>query len=164
MVNKQRNSLKANQVRHLNGAKFGSALDQFPAKTAMAGVCSRFAFATTTTIEELRNCSKNKNTAKSTDFWLSVWKKWCLEKKITDEIENYEPAELNTLLKHFYAEVKNKQVTENLVSPNRCWKAKQNSFAWLAVVSAQTKLDKYQRRKKKFSGRAENSEVITQNI
>ncbi|CAH3150789.1 unnamed protein product, partial [Porites evermanni] len=57
----------------------------------------------------MKNCSKNENTAKSTDFWLSVWKKWCLEKKITDEIENYEPAELNTLLEHFYAEVKNKQ-------------------------------------------------------
>ena len=38
-------------------------------------------------------------------------------------------------------------VTENLVRP-----------------SAQTKLGKYQRRKKKFSGRAENSEVITQNL
>ena len=57
-------------------------------------------------------------------------------------------------------------VNENLVRPNRCRKAKRNSFAWLAVVSAQTKLDKYQRRKKKFSGRAENSlsEVITQNL
>ena len=55
-------------------------------------------------------------------------------------------------------------VIENLVHPNRCFKAKQNSFAWLAVVSTQTKLDKYQRRKKKFSGRAENSEVITQNL
>ena len=38
-----------------------------------------------------------------------VWKKWCVEKEITDEIENYEPAELNTLLEHFYAEVKNKK-------------------------------------------------------
>ena len=36
-------------------------------------------------------------------------------------------------------------------------KLKQNSFAWPAVVIAQTKLGKYQRRKKKFSGRAENS-------
>ena len=38
-------------------------------------------------------------------------------------------------------------------------KAKQLRLAaaWLAVVSAQTKLGKYQRRKKKFSGRAENS-------
>ena len=94
LANKQRNSLRANQMRHLNGAKFGSAPDQFRAKTAMVGVCSTFAFATETTVEELKNCSKNGNTAKSTGFWLSVWKKWCVEKEIADEIENYEPAEL----------------------------------------------------------------------
>ena len=81
-------------MRHLNGAKFGSAPDQFRAKTAMVGVCSTFAFATETTVEEQKNCSKNGNTAKSTGFWLSVWKKWCVEKEIADEIENYEPAEL----------------------------------------------------------------------
>ena len=51
----------------------------------------------------------NENTVERTGFWLSVWKKWCIEKKITDEKENYEPAELNTLFEHFYAEVKNKQ-------------------------------------------------------
>ena len=81
------------------------------------------------------------------------------------------PAELNTLLEHFYAEVKSKQGEdcepesprvmmasldrhlknkgytlsivrdrEYLVRANRCWRAKRNSFAWLAVVSAQTKL------------------------
>ena len=57
--------------------------------------------------QELKNCSKNENTAKSTGFWLSFWKNWCVGKEITDEIENYEPAELNTLLEHFYAEVNN---------------------------------------------------------
>ena len=81
----------------------------FRAKTAVVGVCSTFAFATETTVEELKNCSKNENTAKSTGFWLSVWKNWCVDKEITDEIENYEPAELNTLLEHFYAEVNNKK-------------------------------------------------------
>ena len=35
LANKQRNSQRANQMRHLNGAKFGSAPDQFRAKTAM---------------------------------------------------------------------------------------------------------------------------------
>ena len=59
--------------------------------------------------EELKNRSKNENTAKSTGFWLSFWKNWCVGKEITDEIENYEPAELNTLLEHFYAEVNNKK-------------------------------------------------------
>ena len=65
----------------------------------MVGVCSTFGFATETTVEEQKNCSKNGNTAKSTGFWLSVWKKWCVGKEITDEVENYEPAELNTLLR-----------------------------------------------------------------
>ena len=68
----------------------------------MVGVCSTFAFATEATVEELKNCSKNENTVKSTRFLFSVWKNWCVDKDVTDEIENYEPAELNTLLEHFY--------------------------------------------------------------
>ena len=64
-------------------------------------------FCDRTTVEELKNRSKNENTAKSTGFWLSFWKNWCAGKVITDEIENYEAAELNTLLEHFYAEVNN---------------------------------------------------------
>ena len=97
-------------MRHLNGAKFGSAPDQFRAKTAMVGVCSTFAFATETTVEELKNCSKNENTVKTTRFWLSVWKDWCVDKEITDEIENYEPAVLNT-----YRHLKNKGCTLSIV-------------------------------------------------
>ena len=73
----------------------------------MAGVLSMFSLATAT-IHELKNSSKSENTVKSTAFWLSVWKKWCLEKRIVEEIENYEPAELNTLLEQFHAELKNK--------------------------------------------------------
>ena len=38
-----------------------------------------------------------------------VSKNWCVDKETTDEIENYEPAELNTLLEHFYAKVNNKK-------------------------------------------------------
>ena len=41
-------------------------------------------------------------------------------------------------------------------------KAKQ--IRLLTVISAQTNLGKYQRKKTKFSGRAENSDVITQNL
>ena len=73
----------------------------------MAGVLSRFSFATAT-VQQLKNSSNNENTVKRTDFWFSVWKKWCLEKGIAKEIENYEPTQLNTLLEQFYAEVKNK--------------------------------------------------------
>ena len=126
----------------------------------------------------------------------SVWKNWCIDKEITDEIEDYEPAELNTLLEHFYAEVNNKKGEDYepeslkvmmMASLDRHLKNKActlfivrdrefssskgvggqsetASLGWSYMVSAQTKLGKHQRRKKKFSGRAENSEVITQNL
>ena len=55
---------------------------------------------------QLKNISKNENTVRSTDFWCSVWKKWCLEKG--KEIENYEPTQLKTLLERSNAEIKNK--------------------------------------------------------
>ena len=74
----------------------------------MAGILGRFSFATATTIQQLKNSSNNENTVKSTAFWLSVWKKWCLEKRIAKEIENYEPTLLNTLPERFYVEIKNK--------------------------------------------------------
>ena len=47
---------------------------------------------------------------KSTAFRLTVWKKWFLEKGIAKEIENYEPTQLNTLLKWFFAEIKTNMV------------------------------------------------------
>ena len=74
----------------------------------MAGVLNRFSFATETTTQQLKNSSNNENTVKSTAFWLSVWKKWCLEKGIAKEIENDERTKLNTLLKRSNAEIKNK--------------------------------------------------------
>ena len=79
-------------------------------RNVMAGVCSTcMSFCHRNNYRGAENCSKNENTAKSTGFWLSVWKNWCVDKEITDEIENYEPAEFNTLLEHFYAEVNNKK-------------------------------------------------------
>ena len=74
----------------------------------MAGVLNRFSFATETTTQQLKNSSNNENTVKSTAFWLSVWKKWCLEKGIAKEIGNYKPNQLNTVLKRSNAEIKNK--------------------------------------------------------
>ena len=56
----------------------------------------------------MRNSLNNENNAKSTAFWLSVWKKWCIEKEIAKEIKNYEPTQLNTLLKQSDAKTKNK--------------------------------------------------------
>ena len=56
----------------------------------------------------MKNNSNKENAVKSTAIWLSVWKKWCSEKGITKEIENYELTQLNTLLERSNAEIKNK--------------------------------------------------------
>ena len=55
-------------MRHLNGAKFGSAPDQFRAKTAMVGVCSTFAFATETTVRSWKTALKTKTLRKALVF------------------------------------------------------------------------------------------------
>ena len=53
----------------------------------MAGVLSGLSFAAAAEKQlKQRKCCKN------TAFGLSVWKKWCLEKEIAKEIENYDPA------------------------------------------------------------------------
>ena len=58
----------------------------------------------------MKNNLNKENAVKSTDFWLSVWKKWCLERGIAEEIENYELTQLNTLHERSNAEIKNKHV------------------------------------------------------
>ena len=63
---------------------------------------------------QLKNSLNNENTVKSTAFWLSVWKKWCLEKGIAEEIENYELTQLNILLERSNAEIKT-----NMVKPRK---------------------------------------------
>ena len=72
----------------------------------MAATFERFEKATEKTIQQLKDGSKNINTAKSTRFWLSVWEKWCEHNEISKEIVKFEPSELNALLERFYAEVK----------------------------------------------------------
>ena len=52
----------------------------------MAGVLSRLSFATAAEKQ-----LKQRKHCESTAFWLSVWKKLCLEKGIAEEIENDEP-------------------------------------------------------------------------
>ena len=69
----------------------------------MAGVLGRFSFATAANKQ-----LKLGNTLKSTAFLFSIWKKWCLEKGIAKEIENYEVTQLNILLEQSIAEIKNK--------------------------------------------------------
>ena len=73
----------------------------------MLGLPFRFSLATATKIHELKNSSEKETLWKAPLFGCRCqWKKWCLEKRIAKEIENYEPAELNTLLARFYAELR----------------------------------------------------------
>ena len=83
----------------------------------------RFYFATSTTIQKLKNSSDNETIVKSIALWLSVWKKWCSEKGIAKEIENYEPTQLNTLFERYYAEIKNKhgETAETMIPFHRKW-------------------------------------------
>ena len=75
------------------GTKFGNLKIWKFASETMAGVLSRFSFVTAAEkqLKQQKHCKSNA-------FWLSVWKKWCLEKGIAKEIENYEPNQLNTKL------------------------------------------------------------------
>ena len=68
----------------------------------MASVLGRFSFATMAE----KQLKQQKHCKKITAFWLSVWKKWCLEKGIAKEIENYAPTQLNTLLQRSIAQIK----------------------------------------------------------
>ena len=75
----------------------------------MAGASSeRFPNVETYTIQELQNNAKNKNTSTSTKFWITVFKSWAKQNRFPEEIETYEPSELDTALQQFYAEVRNK--------------------------------------------------------
>ena len=69
----------------------------------MARVLGRFSFATAAEkqLKQRKHCKKHY-------FWLSVWNKWCLEKEIAKEIEDYELTQLNTLFERSNAEIKNK--------------------------------------------------------
>ena len=59
----------------------------------MAGVFSTLSSASESTIEKLKNVSKNENTELPV-FWLSVWRKKCVEKEIQNENLNIPTVEL----------------------------------------------------------------------
>ena len=67
----------------------------------------RFPNVVTYTIQELQKNAK-KTTSMSTKYWITVIKSWAKQKGFPEEIETYEPSELDTALQQFYAEVRNK--------------------------------------------------------
>ena len=71
---------------------------------AMAGVLSRFSFATAAE----KQLKQRKHWKKHCFFGCQFGKKWCWEKEIAKEIENYDLTQLNTLLERSNAEFQNK--------------------------------------------------------
>ena len=69
----------------------------------MAGVLSRLSFATAAEkqLKQRKHCKK-------TLLLVVGLEKWCLEKEIAKESENYESTQLSTLLERSNAEIKNK--------------------------------------------------------
>ena len=56
-----------------------------------------------------KNCKKNsssKNTQRSTNTWFNVLKSWMDVRNYNQEVQKYQPVELNLILERFYAEVK----------------------------------------------------------
>ena len=60
-------------------------------------------------LEALKAKANNKNTNKSTKYWLKVWQDWALVRQYDAEIKNYPPEELDNVLQKFYAEVRAKK-------------------------------------------------------
>jgi len=69
-------------------------------------MADRFREVDDTEIESLRQKTKNKNTTTSTLNWVRVFQSWARNQKTEEKIERYSVAELNVVLRRFYAEVR----------------------------------------------------------
>ena len=59
-----------------------------------------------------RKKTKNQNTCNSTTNWLRVFQSWAQTRKLSGEIEKYDPETLNSTLEKFYVEVRKKNGKE----------------------------------------------------
>ena len=63
-------------------------------------------------IMEINNSAASKNTKRTTQTWLTVWRNWCLARNIDDKMECFSPQVLDGILTKFYAEVRKKDGSE----------------------------------------------------
>ena len=54
-------------------------------------------------IQTLKENAENKNTQRSTNNWIKVWKSWASENRHDKHIEEYEPEVLNKIVEELYA-------------------------------------------------------------
>ena len=67
---------------------------------------SRFAISNQSDVEQLKENSKNQNTLKATQTWLSVWQNWATERKINQKVEEYDHEDVDKILQLFYAKIR----------------------------------------------------------
>ena len=70
---------------------------------------SRFASYNEDDLEKLEEQAKNKNTKKSTQTRLNVWRSWAVQRQFNTKLEEYSAEELDNVLQRFYAEIRNKR-------------------------------------------------------
>ena len=71
------------------------------------GKSKRFGSVTEQQLQQIVDGSTPENTKRTTRFWLSVFKRYCDEKKIALDLSSCTSAELSNVLKFFYVEVRN---------------------------------------------------------
>ena len=157
-------------------------------KTAMA---SRFGVADSDVIQDLKASSENRNTRKSTNLWVGVFKKWAAYRNMGENLETYKVEELDEVLSRFYAEVRKTNGEEyepdclkvmqasldrflreegssksilmvmNFSTPEKCLKERQRNSEETVSVNSQIKQKALPMKKRKYCGKAASLEETT---
>ena len=73
---------------------------------------SRFPVISNEQITEINESAASKNTKRTTQTWMTVWRKWCAARSINENIESFSPQVLDGILTKFYAEVRKQDGSE----------------------------------------------------
>ena len=68
----------------------------------------RFQLLSEDELAKLAKECNNKNTKRSTNTWLNVYKSWAVERNMKVQLEDYNPHELDVVLCQFYGEIRKK--------------------------------------------------------
>ena len=57
-------------------------------------------------MEKLSSAADNKNTKKSTNNWIRVYRQWAKEREVCQNLEEFDAGTLDGILAQFYAEIR----------------------------------------------------------
>ena len=81
---------------------------------------------------EICEGGSSKNTARTTNTWMTVWRNWCKARSTNVSIDSYDPVEYDGLLTRFYAEI---------------WKRDGSEYGPESLRVIQASLERYLRQK-----------------